>query len=586
VRALIRFLTRTAGGATETRERIFEGDTITLGRATDRTLQLKDARVALYHARIYRRRGRILLACSGSSVATVNKNVCRDAQLQTGDVIEIGANKLEIIAPPEGFDLAFTFELAAWASVEDAVAEPRRLALAELGLYKRRLAWILFIVCLGLGLIIPMWGAMRAGGSETLRARKLPSDQLWSPGPLHSAHSMLQAKCESCHQKPFVQVKSEACLECHAPTLHSHIPQRVSAGFAPNLERCTSCHSEHQKPSMLVQTDQRLCAECHGAEARPAIPSVVQGPITRGADKPQPPTLSASAPRAITRATDFLKDHPDFDRQSLEAPVGKSPDTGLMFPHDVHLDPKGIETPDGGTVMKCGDCHQPETGSRRMRPIRMEQHCARCHRLDFDPADPQRQAPHGDPDAVIVSLTEYYSSRYLAGNPDTHGWARPDREVRLPSLTPSTQERDRAIGLARPRAEAAARDLFERRACADCHVVSRKGSKSEPRWKVEPVHLTSLWMPKARFDHSRHGTALTPCTTCHDAGRSSRASDVLMPSIETCRECHGGEPQEAVSSSGRIDSTCAMCHDFHATRNPLWVAGTIAGKQEHTDEGQ
>ena len=47
MRTLIRFLTRTAGGTVETRDRVVDGDAITLGRATDRTLHLKDSRVAL-----------------------------------------------------------------------------------------------------------------------------------------------------------------------------------------------------------------------------------------------------------------------------------------------------------------------------------------------------------------------------------------------------------------------------------------------------------------------------------------------------------------------------------------------------------
>jgi predicted CXXCH cytochrome family protein len=580
VRVLIRFFTRAASGETETRDRVFDGRTLTLGRGTNQSLQLKDAGVALSHARIYRRHGRNSLVCKRSAVVKINGSVVQSSPLAVGDVVEIGSNILRIFDPPKGVDLAFTFELAPSANIEDAVAEPRRLALAELGLLKRRLAWVFFIACLGIGLIIPMVGAMRDGGSDTLRANKLPSDQLWSPGPLHSAHSMLQTNCVSCHQKPFVQVRSEACLSCHASNLHRHIEQQVEAGFAPNLVRCTSCHSEHETPSRLVQIDQRICADCHAAKEAPV--EVMQGPIFRGSEEQGPVAQDQASMVRIAHAADFFEDHPAFYRVR-EA----SQDRGLMFPHEVHLNPKGIKSPDGTEQMECGDCHQPETGGRRMRPVRMEQHCSRCHRLDFDPAEPQREVPHGDPNAVIESLTDYYSARLVTGNPDQQRSAQPERPIKLPAGADaaSKQERDRATQKARTRALVTARDLFERRACAGCHVVSREAAKGEPQWKVEPVHLTSVWMPTARFDHSRHGTALTPCTTCHDAGRSSQASDVLMPRIETCRECHGGEPS-AAAKEGLIASTCTMCHDFHAARNPLWVADTVAGKQEHTDEGQ
>ena len=52
MRVLIRFLRRGTAGAVEAKERLFEGEAVTLGRSTDQTLHLKDKRVALRHARI------------------------------------------------------------------------------------------------------------------------------------------------------------------------------------------------------------------------------------------------------------------------------------------------------------------------------------------------------------------------------------------------------------------------------------------------------------------------------------------------------------------------------------------------------
>jgi predicted CXXCH cytochrome family protein len=57
------------------------------------------------------------------------------------------------------------------------------------------------------------------------------------------------------------------------------------------------------------------------------------------------------------------------------------------------------------------------------------------------------------------------------------------------------------------------------------------------------------------FDHAPHRQ--TDCATCHGAERSRSANDLLLPRLETCRTCHGGE------SSGEVQSTCAMCHDYH-----------------------
>lgn len=546
MRTLIRFLTRTAGGTIETRDRIVDSDVITLGRATDRTLHLKDARVALEHARIFRASGRTLLACKSPAQAIVNGALVRDAELRAGDTVQIGANILRIVQPDEGrdgaFDLAFTFELDANADTLSTVVDRPRLSLQQLGMYKRRWAWGMFIALLSLGLLVPYSGAVRKDGSETLRGLNLPSDRAWLPGPLHASHAVLNERCEACHEKPFVRVRSEACLTCHSPNLHRHTSSRTSAAVATERLACTSCHAEHEEPARLIQTDQRLCANCHGGEA----PSPV-------------------AALRMVRATDFLLDHPDFmDTRSA------THSEGLHFPHDVHLDAQGIKAPDGSVVMKCADCHQPEPGGARMKPIRMEQHCASCHRLDFDPAEPDRTVPHGDPQDVMASLIEYYSARYLAGYPDRFGSTKPGRVVDLPAISIGRNERERVLGLARTRAETVARDLFERRVCTECHDVKRLKGVRGAMWEVAKVSSTEVWMPSARFDHARHGTSLTPCSTCHDAASSKQASDVLMPDIDTCRTCHGGERKTAHSGK-LIASTCTSCHGFHIDQHPLWT---------------
>lgn len=543
MRALIRFLTRTAGGTVETRDRVVDGDAITLGRATDRTLHLKDSRVALDHARIFRSGGRTLLSCKAPAQAIVNGAVRRDAELHVGDTVQIGANTLRVIEADEGLDLAFTFELDATADARAGVVARPRLSLNQLGLYKRRWAWVMFVGFLGLGLLMPLSGAIRKGGSEALRSLHLPSDRAWLPGPLHASHATLNNRCEACHQQPFVRVRSEACLTCHSANLHTHVRSAVAVPVAAGRLACTSCHAEHEEPARLVQTDQRLCATCHGGDA-----------------------ISSVAAGRMLRATDFRLDHPAFHDERTD-----SHHQGLRFAHDVHLDPKGVKAPDGNVVMKCADCHRPEPGGRRMQPIRMETHCASCHRLDFDPAEPDRTVPHGDAKRVLATLVEYYSARYLAGYPDRYASAKPDRVVQLPAIELSHGDRERLLGLARTRAASVARDLFERRTCIECHSVKREEGADGPTWTVAKVSRTDAWMANARFDHSRHGTSLTPCSTCHDAEHSKRASDVLMPEIATCRTCHGGEENHAAASS-LIASTCTMCHAFHLDRHPLWAA--------------
>ena len=50
--------------------------------------------------------------------------------------------------------------------------------------------------------------------------------------------------------------------------------------------------------------------------------------------------------------------------------------------------------------------------------------------------------------------------------------------------------------------------------------------------------------------------------------RSKLSSDVAMPTIAKCRDCHGGsKPAE-----GKVTSNCLLCHGFHDSTHP-WDPG-------------
>ena len=589
MRAVIRFLSRGHAGAVEQRDRIFEGDAITIGRATDQVLHLKDRRVGLQHARILRSGDRVLISVSAVSGVLVNGAVRRDAEIRPGDVVQVGSNTLKFFAPPAGFDAAFTFELDAAARAAEALRERPQLDIANTRLNRRVASWVLFIAIAALGLLVPLLAVRSPDARQTLDASFLPSDHAWSSGPLHSAHQNLASRCETCHEQAFVRVRSAACLECHGSSVHRHVGTDAQVERLDST-RCAKCHAEHNEPATLVRADAGLCVDCH-----------------RGLEQ------VAEASTAATRVTDFAREHPEFrvtlltprsvtgavnewalQRETLGA-AGFREQSRLKFPHDTHLDPKGIKTPEGGVVMKCVDCHVPEAGGQRMQPVRMEEHCQSCHRLDFEPADPARQVPHGAVTRVVETLNEYYSARYLEGYPDPLANARPDRRVVRPGVQLSPAERARLLAAASDKAGRVARDLIERRTCQDCHVVevaphpdpppegARGKEKRAPLplplagegrgegipWRVLPVLLTTQWMPKAHFDHARHATSLSDCDSCHAARKSHDAADVLMPRIAVCRECHSGT-EGIRTAENRVASSCMLCHGFHVETNPLW----------------
>jgi hypothetical protein len=111
----------------------------------------------------------------------------------------------------------------------------------------------------------------------------------------------------------------------------------------------------------------------------------------------------------------------------------------------------------------------------------------------------------------------------------------------------------------------AARDLFERRVCVDCHEVKKvPGQVSYQQWFVEPVRLTKQWMPQAIFDHASHKTSR--CVDCHfGAEISKKSSDVLMPTLKECRACHAGP-----NDKEKTPSDCLMCHQFHLPNHGLF----------------
>jgi predicted CXXCH cytochrome family protein len=575
MRILIQIITRGPGGASETQEKIHTSDTLTFGRATDQTLQCNDARVLLQHATIKLSEERATLTVNPPAQAAVNGRLCRDATLQVGDIVQLGPMLLRRLRTPAGYDAAFSLEPDPRAAVAVKEIEAPKLTLQSLGWRKRPWAWAFFIVCFGFGLLLP-WAGLSGDGSllQSLRATPIPADGQWSSGALHPAHAELELECEACHAKPFQRVRNETCLDCHS----THLTQHVAAGH-PQMEelladRCTTCHIEHDEPSTLVQSDTRLCTACHA------------DPVANGFDE------------SVLAVTDFVTQHPEF-RVSLLQPSKKSVssnETGmakimpatiqrlrldetsvversnLEFPHKVHLDPKGIKAPQGEVVMACADCHTPEPGGARFQPIAMEQHCADCHRLEFDPAQPERQLPHAEPAEAFRILLGHYSARYLQGYSDPLATTAASRRSPGERLAP----RDRAVrlGEAYERAVIVATDIFERRVCADCHTVTRKDTTEGPIWEVMPVQLTQAFMPKARFDHASHQTADMPCSSCHEAESSESATDVLMPRIDSCRDCHGGEPG-AAHSRNLVPGDCVSCHVFHETEHPLWASPAV-----------
>jgi predicted CXXCH cytochrome family protein len=266
MRYLIRFITTNAAGGVEHHDRNVDAPAITIGRSTDQVLHLRDRRARLQHAVIAPKDGAVQITSSAIAGVTVNGKSQRSVGLAVDDVIEVGANIIRVISPPDGCDFAISFELAADADGEHLMSRWSTPTSGIGGWGKRKIAWSLVAIVLLAGFAIPV----------------LMLNDFLLAGPVNSVHASIAGDCRSCHSALFKRVPDEACAECH--TVQRHTTQNQHAVLGET--RCASCHLEHSEPPQLVNQHQELCAGCH---------------------------KDLAAGIELQSAADFLDQHPDFN---------------------------------------------------------------------------------------------------------------------------------------------------------------------------------------------------------------------------------------------------------------------------------
>ena len=200
-----------------------------------------------------------------------------------------------------------------------------------------------------------------------------------------------------------------------------------------------------------------------------------------------------------------------------------------------------------------------------MTPVNYEKHCASCHTLQFDRRFGE-SAPHKEPrvvyDFVLAKLTAY-----IAAHPaEVPLVDEPDK--RLPSRPPQPPARNAAEWVQQRLADAQL--LLWRKSCKECHTLSYpNGFDSLPR--VAKSAITTRWLEHGEFDHQAH--QMVQCASCHTKASESReTSDVLIPGVETCRQCHR-------SGQGSAEARCFECHRYHDWSKEKPVAGKYTVKQ-------
>ncbi|MGB7371634.1 cytochrome c3 family protein [Erythrobacter sp.] len=566
---LIRTIDTTAAGREIVRDRTIDSAAITVGRASDNDIHLPDLAVEQRHVRLDQQPGGTVRAETiGGLGFGIDGRVVEQAEIDpaVGAEISLGSARLAISRGNEGASAGpVRIVIKQVDRVEGAADELQNFALASTLPSKRAVAWSLAALILVLLLSVPIVTHLTRdlvpNDPDVDREGQVLFDAAWSSGELSMAHHDLQDNCEACHATPFVSVQDETCLTCHEELGEHAATPRLAAGMPPlstgdaiqwNIAQtlgkegplsCVSCHSEHEGPVELEAASEQFCSDCHGD---------LDTRLTR---------------TSLGNAGDFGKKHPQFRpqfysahyaeepvRMSLDAnPVEKS---GLIFPHDVHMDEQGgaarmaLSLGRYGSPLECADCHEREPDGVNFEPVVMEDACESCHSLVLQrTASGFRKLRHGDVDDLLEDLASVSRTR----NSNRSGRMRPGQFRRggayYSNFGPPVRDYT-----------AISRALSEDGVCGECHIPDRVNGRPD----LVPVNLPDDYLVKGYFDHEAHEDE--DCTDCHAANTSDTASDLLLPDLDSCRDCHLGAT--ATKTRKIVPSSCATCHGYHTPTMP------------------
>lgn len=560
---LIRTIDLTAAGREIVRDRIVDQTRLTVGRAAACDIHLPDLAVEQQHVGIDQTAdGSLAVTALGTLGFGLDGRTVTQGTIdpRTGGEIALGAARLAVSREGDG---TITITIRQTPPDEAQGDALRGFALASVLPSKRAMSWIFASAIILLLLIVPVASHLTRTPARPDPTGKTPGavllDSAWSSGALSLKHHSLQDNCESCHVAAFESVADEACLSCHNET-GDHAPMsRLAKGMAPISAGdalqwkiaqgfgkegplgCVACHSEHEGPKRQSAGGEALCSDCH------------KNLRVRLTDT------------ALTNAHDFGNSHPQFRplyfasfgaAKPVRAAAGVKPveRSGLVFPHDVHMDPRGgaarmaVSLGQYRKPLQCKDCHAPTPDKASFKPVEMEQACEGCHSLVAG-----RTAGGG------FGTLRHGNVKHLAED-----LARISPAPR-PRLAPARQ-RPGQLGSASPyRAEfgrpvrayiGISRALSVGGVCTECHLPT-----TGPTGQADlmPVNLPDRFLTSGYFSHAAH--IRQKCSDCHAADTSKAASDLLIPDLTSCRDCHLGAT--ATKTAKIVPSDCVMCHAYH-----------------------
>jgi hypothetical protein len=559
---LLRFIPRVGASIDPRQDRLVAEPEITIGRAPDCGLQLRRNGLRYHHAVLREDGDSITLEALPGAVLRKGDADVQRARLSIGDSVRVGPFIFSAVAPDEtsGADHVVTVTAAEENVFDEVVQAKSYIGRFDVSLPNIRLAaFITSVLVFVLFFLVPIvFGPLKPGDSWTTKAGRTEasleaheglfhSARLWNVGEISGAHKAFGTNCKSCHETPFIPVRSSTCLSCHA-TIGQHADPHLAPAADLNQERCESCHHEHKGMTLATKDDQADCVSCHGALKN---------------------TMPATKLRDVT---DFGSGHPEFAVSLVQDAATHSvarfalddknavDNSHLKFTHMTHLKLDKVKKAGAEKGSTCATCHEEAPGGMVFKPVSYDKNCAECHQLQFEPKHPEWRLPHGHPDDVANRLRGYYSEAALRNEtfpaPSSDIFAKPGAD--LPPPPPTGAE------MVSAQTANAMMSSIARSACGECHVTAPPEAGADPSaWKILPVYVPDRFLPKAQFRHDKHDTM--SCQGCHAAESSDGGVQALIPSIETCKGCHAGEN----GAPQRIATRCVSCHVFHNPEHPI-----------------
>jgi hypothetical protein len=428
----------------------------------------------------------------------------------------------------------------------------------------------------------------------------LPGKQtVYQAGPLSTAHALFNQDCGKCHTEAFPTLKrlwtsdaavrsvpDSACQQCHSGARHHDC-------VAPR--NCASCHHEHRGQTALARVTDDQCTFCHAdlkcdngraISFAPHITAFLEGRhpefrLWREGEPADPGTVRFNHKLHLEAMLDIDHEQRKLQRQKLQE-IGGAPCAGELPKKQVRL--------------ACRSCHEMDAAGRYMQPISFDRHCKECHPLsvqlvgDWKPPLRERAcafstspAPHpaaGETAEAVRAALRERLTRFIL-NPDNKAFLTDPKPVQparpIPGWGRIEPVSPREYAWVNRQLEQIEWVLFDGGGgCRHCHqettiMARRPGGLPDYR----PPGLRGVekpWYEHSVFSHNSHKAL--DCAQCHAGVEASeKASDVLMPRLATCRQCHNTQDR----ASARAD--CVACHLYHNLEEKRQFQGRLTIQQ-------